>query len=167
MSGPHELHTHALMTAVNSVEDPELPVTIADLGMIREIVDNDGELTIRLVPTFLACPARWAIERDVITAVSAVPGVRRCSVDWVDGGWTVSDVTARGRSALADVGVALPAPDGEVACPHCASTDISQLSAFGSAVCRSSAYCNSCRTPFDVFKTRSQRAAVCLPDPHR
>ena len=68
-------------------------------------------------PTFLACPALWLVESDVTAATLAVEGVTSCSVEWVEGGWSASHVTDAGRAALADIGVAIPGPDGTIRCP--------------------------------------------------
>jgi ring-1,2-phenylacetyl-CoA epoxidase subunit PaaD len=145
----------ALEQAVAGVEDPELPVSIADLGMVRSVAASpDGRVVVALVPTFLACPARWMVEADVRRAVEALPGVVGCRVEWMAGGWSGNDVTARGRAALADVGMALPGPDGSLRCPFCGSAAVSETSPFGSAVCRTSAFCADCRTPLEVLKTK-------------
>lgn len=140
---------------VATVEDPELPVSIADLGMVRSVtVSPDGAVVVSLVPTFLACPARWLVEAEVRRTVEAQPGITGCRVEWLPGGWSADDVTPRGRESLASVGMALPGPDGGLCCPFCGSTAVDEVSPFGSAVCRTSAYCTDCRTPLEVLKTK-------------
>ena len=42
--------------ALQAVEDPELPVSIVDLGMVRAVTVSAGAAVVELVPTFLACP---------------------------------------------------------------------------------------------------------------
>lgn len=145
----------AIRRAVAAVEDPEMPVSIADLGMVRSVIrSSDGAVAVALVPTFLACPARWVVEADVRAAVEALPGVTGCHVEWLAGGWSADDVTARGREALASVGIALPGRDGSLRCPFCGSAEVRETSPFGSAVCRTAAFCARCRTPLEVLKTK-------------
>ena len=38
-------------------------------------------------------------------------------------------------------------------CPHCGSTDTILENLFGPTPCRSVRYCNTCRQPFEQFKT--------------
>jgi ring-1,2-phenylacetyl-CoA epoxidase subunit PaaD len=156
-----------IAAALREVEDPELPVGITDLGMVRGTAVDEDLVTVDLAPTFLACPALWMVEADVRRAVQAVPGVRECQVRWLPGGWSGADVTPAGRRALAGVGLAVPEPDGSVRCPHCGSDAVEDTSPFGSAVCRTAAYCGRCRTPIEVLKTKrppsaNQRRAIPL-----
>jgi ring-1,2-phenylacetyl-CoA epoxidase subunit PaaD len=143
-----------VLAALDRVEDPEMPVTLSDLGVIRTVEESNGRVHVQLVPTFLACPARWVVESDVIAAALAVEGVGSCSVEWVEGGWTASHVTDAGRVALAGIGVAIPNPDGTVRCPFCGHDAVEESSPFGSAVCRASAYCPACSTPFETLKVK-------------
>ena len=141
--------------ALQAVEDPELPVSIVDLGMVRAVTVSGAAAVVELVPTFLACPALWLVEADVRAQALQVPGVTECQVIWPqDGGWSGADVTEAGRAALAGVGLVLPDDDGTVRCPFCGSAEVATTSAFGSAVCRSGAFCPDCRTPVEVLKTK-------------
>lgn len=144
----------AIRQALAGVEDPEMPVSIVDLGMVREITVSSGTAAVELVPTFLACPALWLVESEVKRSVSQVPGVAACEIVWLAGGWSGADVTEPGRAALAGAGMAVPAADGTVSCPFCGSPQVSETSPFGSAVCRTAAYCPGCRTPFEVLKVK-------------
>jgi ring-1,2-phenylacetyl-CoA epoxidase subunit PaaD len=139
---------------VAAVEDPEMPVTIADLGMVRGLTVMGGTAVIRLVPTFLACPALWLVESQVKQAATQVAGVASCQVDWQQGGWSGADVTEAGRRALAAAGLAVPAADGSLSCPFCGAAGTEETSPFGSAVCRTAAYCPACQTPFEVLKVK-------------
>lgn len=139
---------------MEAVEDPELPVSIADLGMVRDVTVSVGAAVVELVPTFLACPALWMVESEVKQAATGVPGVTHCEVTWQQGGWSGNDVTNAGREALAGAGLAVPAADGAVSCPFCGSLEASETSPFGSAVCRTAAYCPACQTPFEVLKVK-------------
>ena len=103
--------------ALQSVEDPELPVSIVDLGMVRAVTVSAGTAEVELVPTFLACPALWLVEAEVRERATQVPGVTQCQVTWRPGGWSGADVTEAGRAALARVGLVVPDDDGTRALP--------------------------------------------------
>jgi ring-1,2-phenylacetyl-CoA epoxidase subunit PaaD len=94
------------------------------------------------------------VESEVRAAVEGLPGTTGCEVRWLAGGWTAEHVTPAGQRALASVGLALPGAEGALTCPFCGSSDVTQTSGFGSAVCRSAAYCESCRTPVEVMKVK-------------
>lgn len=140
--------------ALAAVEDPEMPVSLVDLGMVREVTVSAGAVVVELVPTFLACPALWLVESEVKQAVTRLPGVAACDVVWRPGGWSGADVTEAGRRALARAGLAVPAADGTLACPFCGSRRLAETSPFGSAICRSAVFCPDCRTPLEVLKVK-------------
>src|SRR5438445_391282 len=43
--------------ALASVVDPELPLTVMDLGLIDEVRVTGGHVRVRMTPTYSACPA--------------------------------------------------------------------------------------------------------------
>ena len=52
--------------AASQVVDPEIPVlTIADLGVLREVAVNDGQVEVAITPTYSGCPAMRVIEDDI------------------------------------------------------------------------------------------------------
>ena len=62
--------------------DPELRRPLGELGMIGEVTHTiEGAIRLEVKLTVTGCPAATAIERDVIAAATAVPGVSGVSVD--------------------------------------------------------------------------------------
>ena len=76
-----------------------------------------------------------------------------------DDSWGTDKITAVGREKLRAAGFAPPAPrlvqlQSQVhKCPYCGSTDTKLENIFGPTPCRSLRYCESCRQPFEQFKT--------------
>ena len=145
------------------VLDPELPVlTIADLGILRDVTEDDrGRVHVQITPTYSGCPAMETIRTDLIDHLLAA-GFSHVDVEFVlSPAWTTDWLTDTARSKLAAYGVAPPAPPGEgpvalalsVRCPQCGSLDTRESSRFGSTACKSLWVCQSCREPFDHFKT--------------
>ena len=95
----------AVWAALERVEDPELPVSITDLGLVRRLQIADTRVRIGLTYTSLACPCNEMIREDVEAAVAAVPGVSGVTVDEVLESWSREDVTPRGRELLRAVAV--------------------------------------------------------------
>jgi ATP-binding protein involved in chromosome partitioning len=67
--------------ALEEVMDPELHRSLIDLGMVREVRIGEGEVTITLALTTLACPLKDQIVGDVKGAVGALDGVTGVEVE--------------------------------------------------------------------------------------
>ena len=86
--------THALapavMDAIRTVYDPEIPVNIVELGLIYDVfVDAAGVAGVRMTLTAPGCPAAQVLPVQVAERVKAVPGVTDAKVDVVwDPPWT-------------------------------------------------------------------------------
>ncbi len=65
--------------AASAVVDPELPaLTIADLGVLRDIRVTDGAVEVAITPTYSGCPAMQVIALDIVTALerAGIAGAR-------------------------------------------------------------------------------------------
>ena len=57
---------------LEAVCDPEVPVlSILDLGIVRDVKINAGEVEVIITPTYSGCPAMDVIRDDVRAALSA------------------------------------------------------------------------------------------------
>jgi ring-1,2-phenylacetyl-CoA epoxidase subunit PaaD len=139
------------------VPDPELPVvTIADLGILRDVTEDDqGRVHVQITPTYSGCPAMETITTDLVDALTAA-GYQHVDVEFVLApAWTTDWMTDEAKTKLAAYGVAPPGPVAlalSVRCPQCGSLDTRESSRFGSTACKSLWVCGSCREPFDHFK---------------
>jgi len=131
------------------VPDPEIPVvSVVDLGIVRAV--ENGRVVI--TPTYTGCPATIAIEQSIREALDAA-GYRDIAIDTaIAPPWTTDWISEEGREKLRRYGIAPPDPSGEVHCPQCNSTDVEEVSRFGSTPCKSQYRCRSCLEPFDRFK---------------
>lgn len=143
--------------AVSAVCDPEIPVcSIADLGMVNAVEVSGDAIRIELLPTFVGCPARYAIAEDVRIAVRLISPDSTVDVQFVyDPPWTTSRVNEKAREGLRSFGISPDQlPDGGLACPYCGSADTVVDSPFGPTPCRSTHSCKSCRNVFEGFKDK-------------
>ncbi len=152
--------------AAASVCDPEIPVlTIADLGVLRDVRDDGDTIEIVITPTYSGCPAMNMIALEIQTALDAAGLTPHRITTILSPAWTTDWLTDEGRRKLTEYGIAPPAIGGakgagrralfaveEVPCPRCASTHTSRLAEFGSTSCKALWRCNACREPFDYFK---------------
>jgi ring-1,2-phenylacetyl-CoA epoxidase subunit PaaD len=148
--------------AASTVVDPEIPVlTIADLGVLRDVVVDGGHVRVDITPTYSGCPAMnmIAVEIDLALARAGIDGAEVRTV--LSPAWTTDWMTEDGCQKLRDYGVA-PPQKGQgrralfgrdvVECPQCGSTNTTQLAEFGSTSCKALWRCETCREPFDYFK---------------
>ena len=80
----------AIIDAIRTVFDPEIPVNIFELGLIYDVlVDANGVAGIRMTLTAPGCPAAQSLPVEVARKVKAVEGVTDVKVDVVwDPPWT-------------------------------------------------------------------------------
>jgi ring-1,2-phenylacetyl-CoA epoxidase subunit PaaD len=151
--------------ALEEIPDPEIPVvSLVDLGVIRSVDVADGRVRIEFTPTFLGCPALEVMKKameEKVAGLGAEPEVEVVS----DDSWSTDRITPTGREKLRAAGFAPPAPRDVSApklvqlrskvfrCPYCGSTETRLENIFGPTPCRSLRYCESCRQPFEQFKT--------------
>lgn len=144
------------------VPDPEVPcVTVAELGILREIVMDGDVVVAKVTPTYSGCPAVQFIENAVLEALSGA-GYQARVERVISPAWTTDWITDEGREKLRAYGIAPPAQasnskralfgETTVACPRCASENTEKLSEFGSTPCKAHYRCKACLEPFDYFK---------------
>lgn len=151
--------------ALAEIPDPEIPViSLVDLGVVRDVEVDDGRVRVEFTPTFLGCPALEAMRdamEEKIRGLDAEPEIEVV----LDDSWSTDRITPEGREKLRRSGFAPPAPREAGAptlvqlttavfrCPWCGSTETRLDNIFGPTPCRSIRYCDSCRQPFEQFKT--------------
>jgi ring-1,2-phenylacetyl-CoA epoxidase subunit PaaD len=151
--------------ALEEIPDPEIPViSLVELGVIRSVDVREGHVHVEFTPTFLGCPALEVMKRALEEKVSALGGEPEVQVIQ-DDSWSTDRITPAGREKLRAAGFAPPAPREASAptlvqlrakvhrCPYCNSTETRLENIFGPTPCRSLRYCDSCRQPFEQFKT--------------
>ena len=150
--------------ALGEIEDPEIPVvSVVDLGVVRDVQVDGERVHVEFTPTFLGCPA-LEVMRDRMAAKVAELGAEPDVEVVLDDSWSTDRITPEGREKLRDAGFAPPAPREAAPptlvqlgrgfrCPYCGSTETRLDNLFGPTPCRSIRYCESCKQPFEQFKT--------------
>nr|WP_229681243.1 SUF system Fe-S cluster assembly protein [Neoroseomonas lacus] len=92
----------AVIGAISTVYDPEIPVDIYQLGLIYAIeIENDGKVKVEMTLTTPACPSAQELPSQVEDAVRAVEGVSDVEVEVVwDPPWDQSRMSEDARLAL-------------------------------------------------------------------
>lgn len=92
----------AVVEALRSIFDPEIPVNIYDLGLIYDMKITDvGNVDIKMTLTAPACPVAGSLPREVAEAVARVDGVGEVDVviTW-DPPWTPANMSEVAKVAL-------------------------------------------------------------------
>jgi ring-1,2-phenylacetyl-CoA epoxidase subunit PaaD len=150
-----------------SVPDPELPMlTLADLGILREVSADGGRVIVSLTPTYSGCPAMAEMRRDLARRLAAA-GLDAEVRTVLSPAWSSDWITAAGRRKLAAAGIAPPGPAPhrggpvplalspvrrDVTCPRCGARGAEQTAAFSGTACKALYRCAACGEPFEYVK---------------
>ena len=155
----------AVWDALAEIRDPEIPViSLVDLGVIRSVDVAGDHVRVEFTPTFLGCPALEVMKGALEDRVRELGGEPEVEVV-LDDSWSTDRITPAGREKMRAAGFAPPAPreaappqlielqSNVFRCPYCGSMETRLENIFGPTPCRSLRYCESCRQPFEQFKT--------------
>lgn len=87
-------HLHSIL---ESVSDPEIPVlSIMDMGVVREAIEVDGVVQVKITPTYSGCPAMDVIGDDIVSAFAKANKKAKITLV-LSPAWTTDWITPRGR----------------------------------------------------------------------
>ena len=72
-----------IMTALQSVEDPELLIDVVNLGLIYGIDIEGDHATIKMTLTIVGCPLSTYLQNAIEKAVLSVPEINKCEIKLV------------------------------------------------------------------------------------
>ncbi len=114
--------TDQVRTSLKQCMDPEVPISIVDLGLIYGIdISDSDDVDIKMTMTTQGCPLHETLVQDVTRFVKKVPGVKNVNVNVVwDPPWSMDKMTDEGKSMMKSMGgQKTPAPiDYETALPQ-------------------------------------------------
>ena len=97
-----------LWSALQDVQDPEIPISVVGMGLIVSIAYRDDERAVDLELTFTAmgCPAMDFIEDDIRERLLAEPDVDEVRIEVVwDPVWTRSRIREDARTTMRGLGI--------------------------------------------------------------
>ena len=96
----------ALHAALGEVLDPELPISLTELGLVYGVAFERGTARVDLTFTATACPCMDFIKQDVNDRIALEPWVDSVEINEVwDPPWTTARITDEGRRKLGSFGV--------------------------------------------------------------
>ena len=97
-----------LLDALREVSDPELPLSLVDMGLIYGVWHTEGTAYVKLTYTSMGCPCADFILDDIRERLLREEGVERVDVEIVwDPPWSKRMLTQDARDTLAAFGVAV------------------------------------------------------------
>ena len=91
--------------ALREVLDPEYPISLVDLGLIRGVEVRGSKAEIKLTYTCMGCPAMDMIQDDVRDRLLEMEGIDQVEIEVVWDKWSRKDITPLGKKQLKEVGV--------------------------------------------------------------
>ena len=95
-----------LWQALQEVEDPELPVSVVNLGLIVSLSWSDGVVDLQLTFTAMGCPAMDFIQDDIRERLMQEPDVHEVRIEIVwDPVWTRAMIREEARETMRGLGI--------------------------------------------------------------
>ena len=91
--------------ALADVQDPEYPVSLVDLGLVRDVKVSRGKATVAIAYCSLGCPCIDLIEQDVRERLLQLEGIDDVDVVESYEPWTRGWISANGLERLRRAGV--------------------------------------------------------------
>jgi len=95
-----------LRACLQEVLDPEIPISLLELGLIYGVDFHDGVAEVRLTFTATACPCMEFIREDITDRLERESWIREVRIEEVwDPPWTTDRISEVGRAKLRELGV--------------------------------------------------------------
>jgi metal-sulfur cluster biosynthetic enzyme len=86
---------------LENVLDPELHVSIVDLGLVYDIQERNGQVRIKMTLTSIGCPLSDLIKKVVKEKLSKIKGVKGVEVELIfDPPWTKERLSQKAKLKL-------------------------------------------------------------------
>ena len=82
-AGKGQLSDEEILEAIRVVEDPEIGISIVDLGLVYGVDNVEGDVSVTMTLTSPFCPVGPMLISQIETVVEELPGVKDCKVDLV------------------------------------------------------------------------------------
>jgi metal-sulfur cluster biosynthetic enzyme len=90
-----------VMKKLENVIDPELYISIVDLGLVYGVTHSDGKVMVKMTLTTIGCPLITIIEKDIQEKLADIDGVKEVAVDLVfDPPWDIERMSEKGKAMM-------------------------------------------------------------------
>lgn len=90
------------------VEDPHIPLSLVEMGMIYDVREDEGQVTVEMTYPCMGCPAYRMLQDDISDCLLEVDGVEDVDVEVVwDPVWSKDRLDEDARRKLQEAGTAI------------------------------------------------------------
>jgi len=90
-----------VIEALKGCHDPEIPVSIVDLGLVYGIDISNGEVHVKMTLTAPGCPMHREISEDARSRIEALEGVEKAEIEIVwEPLWTPERMSPEAKKKL-------------------------------------------------------------------
>jgi metal-sulfur cluster biosynthetic enzyme len=90
-----------ILKKLEEVLDPELGISIVDLGLIYDLSEENGKVKIKMTLTTIGCPLFGFFEKEIKEKVKEVKGVKEVEVELTfDPPWSPERISEKAKSKL-------------------------------------------------------------------
>ncbi|MEF8825343.1 MAG: iron-sulfur cluster assembly protein [Halapricum sp.] len=98
----------AVVEALQTVHDPEIPVNVYDLGLVYDIEIENGTVAVEMTLTSPTCPIAGQIVAKAEQTVESVDGVESADVELIwEPPWSPEKATDAGKTQLQSYGISV------------------------------------------------------------
>jgi len=96
------LNKKILLNALKNVPDPELGISVVDLGLIYDVrPDKKGNVEVVMTLTTMGCPLFSLIEEPIKEELYKIKGVKKVTVELTfDPPWSIDRMSKEAKSKL-------------------------------------------------------------------
>jgi phenylacetate-CoA oxygenase PaaJ subunit len=105
---PTDAVLRRLWLALRDVEDPEIPVSIVDMGLIISVSCEAGAALVQMTYTSMGCPAMEMIQDDIRARLMREPDIENVEIEVVwDPVWTPERLSNAAKETMRELGIAV------------------------------------------------------------
>ena len=99
------LSKEVVLEALDGVLDPEFPISVTDMGLIRGVEIDDSVVSVRLTYTSMGCPCTEIIQEDIEKCLLDLDGVSEVKIEETYEPWSRTDISHKGLRKLRTLGI--------------------------------------------------------------
>jgi len=108
VTSSNEAVQRRLLDALKDVEDPEIPISIVDMGLVVNLEVVERRVQVQMTLTAMGCPAVDMIMDDVRECLGREPGIEGVDIEIVWSPiWTKDRVSEEGKASMRELGISI------------------------------------------------------------
>lgn len=90
-----------ILKKLEEVLDPELYISIVDLGLVYNVSEKKGNVDIKMTLTTLGCPLFETIETEIKEKLKSIKSIKKVNIELVfDPPWSMERLTEKAKAMM-------------------------------------------------------------------